>query len=197
MAKRRRDQRTARALDAFKSMIHAVNGMARLQWNQLTTFGLTISQFQVLEALLNYGPMSQAELSESMFCGQSNISFLTERLRKRGLVVQLVNENDKRGKLIHLTPEGRRLISKVFLLHATLIRAQMSVLEGREQEALFRLCVKLANSDPVKFLREILLGDEGEVWMRSRIEARAIENSRSEAAAKAAQRESKLRPQMD
>jgi len=171
MPKRPRDQRTARALAAFKSLLHAVNRMAVLQANQLHTFGLTTSQFQVLEALLHHGSMSQAAVSERMDCRHSNVSALTENLRKRGLVAPLVNESDKWSKVIHLTPEGRRLASKVFLLHATLIRAQMSVLVGREQETLFRLCVRLGDSDPVKFVREMMLGDEGEEWMRTRTEA--------------------------
>jgi DNA-binding MarR family transcriptional regulator len=147
MPKRPRDQRTARALAAFKSLLHAVNRMAVLQANQLHTFGLTTSQFQVLEALLHHGSMSQAAVSERMDCRHSNVSALTENLGKRGLA------------------------SKVFLLHATLIRTQMSVLVGREQETLFRLCVRLGDSDPVKFVREMMLGDEGEEWMRTRTEA--------------------------
>jgi MarR family transcriptional regulator, 2-MHQ and catechol-resistance regulon repressor len=152
--------------------------MAGLQINQLHTFGLTQGQFRALEALLHSGPLSQAAVSERMFCGQSNVSYITERLRRRGLIVQLVNEDDRRGKLMHLTPEGRRLISKVFLLHATLIRAQMSVLDARELETLFRMCVKLGNGDAVKLLREMMSGNESENWMKAMGEARLEERVR-------------------
>jgi MarR family transcriptional regulator, 2-MHQ and catechol-resistance regulon repressor len=178
MSRPPRNIRTARSLTAFKSLVHAVEGMAGLQINQLHTFGLTQGQFRALEALLHSGPLSQAAVSERMFCGQSNVSYITERLRRRGLIVQLVNEDDRRGKLMHLTPEGRRLISKVFLLHATLIRAQMSVLDARELETLFRMCVKLGNGDAVKLLREMMSGNESENWMKAMGEARLEERVR-------------------
>jgi hypothetical protein len=47
------------------------------------------------------------------------------------------------------------LIAEAFPLHAMLVRAQMSVLDVREQETLCRLCRKLSQGDPGRFILEL------------------------------------------
>jgi MarR family 2-MHQ and catechol resistance regulon transcriptional repressor len=49
---------------------------------------------------------------------------------------------------VHLTPEGRRLISKVFPAHVREIVAAFSALTAAEQETLGRLAKKLGLSQP-------------------------------------------------
>ncbi|HEY6904780.1 MAG TPA: MarR family transcriptional regulator, partial [Candidatus Acidoferrales bacterium] len=129
--------------------------MAAMQSHQLESFGLTISQYRVMEMLLRGGPMSQSELSALLFWGHSNTHFLATKLARWGLVVRKPLERDKRVVEIHLTPEGEKLIAEAFPLHAMLVRAQMSALETREQEALCRLCRKLSQGDSGRFILEL------------------------------------------
>ena len=138
----RQVRKTHLALAAHTSMIQAKESLAAMQSHQLESFGLTISRFRVLEMLLRGGPMSQSELSALLFWGQSNTHFLVSKLEGFGLVVRKPLERDKRVMEIHLTPEGEKLIAEAFPLHAMLVRAQMSVLDVREQETLCRLCLK-------------------------------------------------------
>jgi DNA-binding MarR family transcriptional regulator len=90
------------------------------------------------------------------FWVHSNTHYVVRGLEARGLVVRKPRERDKRAITIHLTPEGEALIAEAFPLHAMLVRAQMSVLDTREQEVLCRLCVKLSQGDPGNFIREIV-----------------------------------------
>jgi hypothetical protein len=41
--------------------------------------------------------------------------------------------------------------------HAIVVKAEMRVLNGREQETLSRMCVKLCQGDAVKFLKELMI----------------------------------------
>jgi MarR family transcriptional regulator, 2-MHQ and catechol-resistance regulon repressor len=151
----RQVRKTQRAVAAHESLVFAAQSLDVLQNHQLDSFGLTLSQYRVLEALLQAGPMNQAKLSARFFWVQSNTHFVVRGLEARGLVVRRARERDKRTTTIHLTPEGEALIAEAFPLHAMLVRAQMSVLDAREQETLCRLCVKLSQGDPAGFIMEI------------------------------------------
>ncbi len=159
----RQVKKTHLALAAHTSMIQAKESMAAAQSHQLESFGLTVSQFRVMEALLCGGPMSQSELSVVLFWGQSNTHFLVSKLEGWGLVVRKPLERDKRVAEIHLTPEGQKLIAEAFPLHAMLVRAQMSALETREQETLCRLCRKLTQGDPGRFILELASSARAEI----------------------------------
>ncbi|MGH9494530.1 MAG: MarR family winged helix-turn-helix transcriptional regulator [Candidatus Sulfotelmatobacter sp.] len=148
-------KKTHLALAAHASMIQAKESLVAMQSHQLESFGLTISRFRVLELLLRGGPMSQSDLGALLFWGHSNTHFLVSKLEGWGLVVRKPEERDKRVATIHLTPEGEKLIAEAFPLHAMLVRAQMSVLETREQETLCRLCMKLSQGDAGRFILEL------------------------------------------
>ena len=148
-------RKTQRAVTAHESLVFAAQALDVIQSHQLNSFGLTLSQYRVLEALLQAGPMNQAKLSVRFFWVQSNTHFVVRKLEAQGLV-RKAREKDKRATTIHLTPEGKALIAEAFPLHAMLVRAQMSALDYREQEVLFRLCLKLSQGDPSNFIREIV-----------------------------------------
>lgn len=151
----RQVRKTHLALAAHTSMIQAKESLTAAQSHQLESFGLTVSRFRVMETLLRGGPMSQSELSALLFWGQSNTHFLVSKLEEWGLVVRKPLERDKRVVEIHLTPDGEKLIAEAFPFHAMLVRAQMSVLDVREQETLCRLCRKLTQGDPGRFILEL------------------------------------------
>ena len=128
--------------------------MGALVDRALESFGLTYTQFRVLETLLHAGPMNQAQLGDRLRRGESNMHFVASNLEKRGLVIRRINAKGARSTRVHLTPEGHRLAADVFPRHAKLIRALMSTLKAQEQGTLGRLCEKLAERDAVRFVRE-------------------------------------------
>jgi hypothetical protein len=71
-------------------------------------------------------------------------------------------DTDRREISFHLTPEGRKLITKFLPHRAKLVWAQMTALSWGEQEVLRRVCKKLAEGDPVKFVLEMTRADEYE-----------------------------------
>jgi MarR family 2-MHQ and catechol resistance regulon transcriptional repressor len=148
-------RKTQRAVAAHESLVFASQALDAIQSHQLDSFGLTLSQYRVLEALLQAGPMNQAKLSVRFFWVPSTTHFVVRKLEARRLV-RRAREKDKRSITIHLTPEGEALIAEAFPLHAMLVRAQMSALDYREQDVLFRLCLKLSQGDPGNFIREIV-----------------------------------------
>ncbi len=84
-------------------------------------------------------PRQMGELAGAMHCDNSNITGIVDRLEERGLVERRSAENDRRVKLIALTPDGKHL------------REELNVRMAEPPEAL----TKLSEEDQ-RTLRDIL-----------------------------------------
>jgi MarR family transcriptional regulator, organic hydroperoxide resistance regulator len=84
-------------------------------------------------------PRQMGELAEAMHCDNSNVTGIVDRLEERGLVERRAAENDRRVKLIALTPEGKHL------------REELNTRMAEPPEALTRL-----SEDDLRTLRDIL-----------------------------------------
>ena len=79
----------------------------------LSDYNITLPQFLALQWLYEAGDMTIGELSAKMFLAFSTTTDLIDRMEKRGLVMRVRNENDRRVVYIHLLEEGRRIIEEV------------------------------------------------------------------------------------
>ena len=145
------DKKTQRALAAYLNLSRAQRSLDSVLHMQLAQHKLSMSQFRTLEALVHLGPLMLATLGEKISSGSSNMTLVSANLEKRGLVVRRTDDADTRKVTVHLTPQGRALVTKVFPRFAKVVRAQMEALDGREQDTLRRLCRKLGHGDPEKF----------------------------------------------
>lgn len=132
-----------RALDAYIKLSRCTDSVqARLE-RALEAAGVSEGQFGTLEALLHLGPLSPGELRRKMFRSGGNVTMVLDNLERRGLVERQRNENDRRCFIVRLTPDGRRLIKKLFRPHVAWILEAFSTLPVAEQEQLAALCKKL------------------------------------------------------
>jgi len=137
-----------RALDAYIKLTRAVSSVGARLAPALATAGLTPTQLGVLEALLHLGPLGQRVLGDKLLMSGGNITTVVDNLEARGLVRRERRGDDRRQVTVHLTPEGRRLITKVFPNHVSAIVEVFSALTPSEQETLGRLAKKLGLSQP-------------------------------------------------
>jgi MarR family 2-MHQ and catechol resistance regulon transcriptional repressor len=158
MAETQRDKRI-RALALYASLERALFALDQLLDNQCAGYGLSRSQYRVLEHLFLYGAMATGRLAGRVLFGESTISVVTKNLAKVGLLVRRGDEADGRKAIVHLTEVGKGLVGEILPKRAKLLGAKMCVLGKREQENLDRLCQKLAEGDAVKFMNEITLDD--------------------------------------
>lgn len=59
--------------------------------------------------MLGSGPRKMSELAQALFCDNSNVTGIVDRLEERGLVRREAAEGDRRVKLLVLTKEGERV----------------------------------------------------------------------------------------
>ena len=59
--------------------------------------------------MLGSGPKPMGELAKMLFCDNSNVTGITDRLEERGLVRREASAEDRRVKLLRLTDDGEKL----------------------------------------------------------------------------------------
>lgn len=111
-------------------------------------FGITESQFAVLEALHHLGPLSQGQLCQKILRSGSNVTTVVDNLERNALVRRDRDEDDRRVQIVTLTEQGRQVIVAAFPEHVARVRDLLGVLTEAEQKELGRICVKLGKSVP-------------------------------------------------
>ena len=92
--------------------------------------GIDISpeQLTVLSLLWKKDRVTQQELCNITFKDKPNMTRLIDSLEEKGLDKRMTDENDKRNNLILLTPEGKTIEEKAFLVaNATMREALINV----------------------------------------------------------------------
>jgi len=72
-------------------------------------FDLSPIQCHVLHLIEPGRPLPMSRLADTLSCDASNVTGLVDRLESRGLVRRQPSPQDRRVKVLHLTPTGARL----------------------------------------------------------------------------------------
>jgi MarR family transcriptional regulator, 2-MHQ and catechol-resistance regulon repressor len=119
----------------------AVEAYAERSISQLEMCG---SDFAVLEALLHKGPLAVNEIGKKVLLTSGSITTAVDRLQHRGLVDRRAHGTDRRAKIVHLTKEGKKLITRIYSDHAAdMERLALATLTRSERETLIRLLKKI------------------------------------------------------
>src|ERR1700676_5692982 len=97
----------------------------------LSQAGLGDSELRVLEVLLHKGPLPVNTIGPKVWLTPGSISVAVDRLEKKALVKRK-NTDDRRVRLVELTPKGRALISRIFRKHVSAMEEAAGVLSKEE-----------------------------------------------------------------
>ena len=86
---------------------------------------LSLSEYDVLVALSERGPLRINELGEALAWEQSRLSHQLRRMRGRGLIVRTGSDDDRRGATVELTDGGRAALELAAPGHVELVRSAM------------------------------------------------------------------------
>ena len=105
-------------------------------------FELSPAQCHLLHLIDPEQPTSMGRLAETLACDASNMTGLVDRLESRGLVRRCPSSEDRRVKVLELTPAGARLRA-VVLDRMSKPPESLDRLSQDEQRALVRLLRRL------------------------------------------------------
>jgi MarR family transcriptional regulator, 2-MHQ and catechol-resistance regulon repressor len=119
----------------------AVQGYAEKSISELELCG---SDFAVLEALLHKGPLPVNEIGKKVLLTSGSITVAVDRLQKKALVERRAHGTDRRARIVHLTKEGRKLITRAYGGHAAdMERLASASLTRAERKTLIGLLKKI------------------------------------------------------
>jgi DNA-binding MarR family transcriptional regulator len=90
----------------------AARALARHFDDVLRPLDLTNGQFSLLMSLNRPVPPGMGAVAELLAMDRTTLTAALKPLERRWLVDVMVNPDDKRGRLMTLTPEGRRLLAR-------------------------------------------------------------------------------------
>jgi MarR family 2-MHQ and catechol resistance regulon transcriptional repressor len=111
------------------------------------------SDFAVLEVLLHKGPLPVNVIGRKVLLTSGSITTAVDRLESQGLVERLAHATDGRARVVHLTQEGKRLITAVFAEHERDMERAASALSRSERSTIIRL-LKTLGVSAERVLRE-------------------------------------------
>ena len=117
--------------------------LSLLAEQSIANAGLGLTDFAALEALLHKGPLTISQIQEKVLLASGSMTAAVDRLEKLGLIVRKPSANDRRARIVELTPKGKRLAASCFEQHAKDLEALMSALSEKEKEQVYASLKKL------------------------------------------------------
>ena len=113
-------------------MMKAMRALTRYAAAGIEETGLGLSDFGILEVLLHKGPLPVNTIGPIVDLTPGSISIAVDRLFAKGLVSRVESGEDRRVRIVALTPRGKDLIAPVFRKHAGQMRKVFSELSPEE-----------------------------------------------------------------
>jgi MarR family transcriptional regulator, 2-MHQ and catechol-resistance regulon repressor len=113
-------------------MIKAMRALTRYGVAAIEDTGLGESDFRVLEVLLHKGLLPVNTIGQIVDLTPGSISVAVDRLVEKGLVSRVESTEDRRVRIVALTPRGKDLIVPAFRNHSVQMRRVFSELNAEE-----------------------------------------------------------------
>ena len=117
-------------------MMKAMRALTRYAAAGIEETGLGLSDFGVLEVLLHKGPLPVNTIGPIVDLTPGSISIAVDRLFAKGLVSRVESAEDRRVRIVALTPRGKALIDSAFRKHSGQMKRVFSELSPEELRGL-------------------------------------------------------------
>src|SRR2546425_1659153 len=115
-------------------MMKAMRALTRYAAAGIEDTGLGLSDFGVLEVLLHKGPLPVNTIGPIVDLTPGSISTAVDRLVEKGLVSRVESADDRRVRIVTLTPCGKELIAGAFRKHSLQMKRVFSELSQERSE---------------------------------------------------------------
>ncbi len=116
-------------------------------WSQISTkletvlskYNLNIAKFNILMIIKHAGGkdgIQQNEISKRLLVTASNITKLLDKLERDGMITRNNKENDRRVKLIMITPSASKLLDKTWAIYQKEIKSITEKMQSKQAKEL-------------------------------------------------------------
>jgi len=118
-------------------LMHDVSRLRRKVFDEaMRPEGVTRSQWWVMAHLSRHEGISQTDLADALDLGRSALGGLVDRLETLGLVRRDADANDRRAKLLYMTPRGQAMIDTMRAKSDRMSEAILQGLDARQRHEL-------------------------------------------------------------
>ncbi len=117
-------------------MMKAMRALTRYAAAGIEETGLGLSDFGVLEILHHKGPLPVNTIGPIVDLTPGSISIAVDRLVARSLVSRIESTEDRRVRIVALTPQGKDLVASAFRKHSRQMKKVFSELSPEELRGL-------------------------------------------------------------
>ena len=83
----------------------------------LKNYPINATEFSVMEFLYSKGEKSIQEIRDRILLASGSATYVVDNLEKKGYVIRMISQKDKRVTYIGLTETGMKLIDDIFPTH--------------------------------------------------------------------------------
>lgn len=146
----KKDARDTSGVHLWLVLWKAFRAMEGQAERSIAGLGLCQSDFGVLEALLHKGPLPVKALGEKVLLTSGSMTAAIDRLERRDWVVRGNDPDDRRSRIVRLTPKGRKTIQALFRNHEHDMERAAARLSHNERAELMVLLRKLGKEESVR-----------------------------------------------
>ncbi|RAP73616.1 MarR family winged helix-turn-helix transcriptional regulator [Paenibacillus montanisoli] len=129
-----------RLIRVMRNMVNTLFGSLE---RDILSYGLDIETFQIIEFLYNKGPHPIQKISDTFSIPSGSITYVVDKLEKKGFVERLPIPGDRRKTNVALTGEGRSYFDVIFPKHVQTITGNLSFVTDEEKHQLIVLLKKI------------------------------------------------------
>jgi MarR family 2-MHQ and catechol resistance regulon transcriptional repressor len=152
---------TSAVVHTWLVMMKAMQAITRYALANLEETGLGLSDFAVLEALLHKGPLPVNVIGPKVNLTPGSISVAVDRLVSKGLVSRAESSQDRRVRIVALTPRGKSVITPIFRTHVETMERVFAGLSPHELRQLEQQLKRVGKQAESLFDRSVAKGRTG------------------------------------
>src|SRR3984885_12474193 len=152
---------TSTPVHAWLIMMKAMQAISRYALADIEKAGLGDSDFRVLEVLLHKGPLPVNVIGPKVNLTPGSISVAVDRLLAKGLVTRTESAEDRRVRVVALTPRGKSVITPIFRAHVETMQKVFAGLSPHELRQLEQQLKRVGKQAELLFDRSVAKGRTG------------------------------------
>jgi MarR family 2-MHQ and catechol resistance regulon transcriptional repressor len=139
------DKDSSAPVRCWLAWVKAFQAASKYLYAGIEETGLCDTDFLILEALLNKGPLPLNTIGARVNLTPGPISVGVDRLFEKGLVTRVESPEDRRVRVVSLTSKGKGLITPIFRKHSAEIRKVFADASQKEVRNLETILKKIGN----------------------------------------------------
>ncbi|WP_164670776.1 MarR family winged helix-turn-helix transcriptional regulator [Virgibacillus doumboii] len=122
------------SLKTFVVLMKASKSVEEQVKKDIKSHGVKITEFTILEALYHKGTQTVQQICDAVLINSGSITYVIDKLEKRGLLTRKNCENDRRVFYVSITEQGEKLMNEIFPQHQKVIEEIFEDIKSEEKE---------------------------------------------------------------